>query len=102
MKSKKILIIIFSIVIMLSYNYILASDVFSSNEGVYENDDATNSVEQITTSAKEAYDLDEYIETINKSVNENLGQEVDFKDIANELLNKNNINHKNVVTKLLE
>ena len=102
MKSKKILIIIFSIVIMLSYNYILASDVFSSNEVVYDNDDTTKSVEQITTSAKEAYDLDEYIETINKSVNENLGQEVDFKDIANELLNKNNINHKNVVTKLLE
>ena len=102
MKSKKILIIIFSIVIMFSYNYILASDFFSSNEGVYENDDTTKSVEQITTSAKEAYDLDEYIETINKSVNENLGQEVDFKDIANELLNKNNINHKNLVTKLLE
>ena len=83
MKSKKILIIIFSIVIMFSYNYILASDVFSSNEEVYDNADTTKSVEQITTSAKEAYDLDEYIETINKSVNENLGQEVDFKDIAN-------------------
>lgn len=70
-----------------------SNDVLKTTEGVNDN---------ITKSAKETYNLDEYVETINNSVNQNLGQEIDFKNIANELLNKNNINYKNIFTKLIE
>lgn len=99
MRLKKIVFLIFLLLIVISNN-IFASDVFSSNGKISDNTNSTT--EDITQSASEAYDLDEYIDTINKSVNENLGQDIDFKNTAKEILNKNDINHKNLFTKLLE
>ena len=99
----KIFILIITCFLILKTNSVFASEVFSSNTST---DDVSKTTEEVTNniteSTKKTYNLDEYIDTINNSVNENLGQEIDFKNIANELLNKNDINHKNLFTKLLE
>lgn len=99
----KIFILIIICFLILKTNFVFASEVFSSN---ISTDDVSKITEEVTNniteSTKKTYNLDEYIDTINNSVNENLGQEIDFKNIANELLNKNDINHKNLFTKLLE
>ena len=100
MNFKKIVFLLFLLLLVCINDSVFASDVFSSNEKI--NNITNETSDNITESARETYDLDEYIDTINKSVNENLGQNIDFKNIANELLNKNNINHKNLFTKLLE
>lgn len=104
-KLYKIFIPILIIIYLLTFNveFVLASDVFSGSDSL---DDVSKTTEEmtdnITKSTKETYNLDEYVETINNSVNQNLGQEIDFKNIANELLNENDINYKNLFTKLLE
>lgn len=104
-KLYKIFIPILIIIYLLTFNveFVLASDVFSGGDSL---DDVSKTTEEmtdnITKSTKETYNLDEYVETINNSVNQNLGQEIDFKNIANELLNENDINYKNLFTKLLE
>lgn len=99
MKLRKILV--FFVILLCNFSCIFAGDVFSSDEkiNIEVNKNNTNN---ITNSTKETYNLDEYIDTINKSVNQNLGQDIDFKQMANDILNKNNINHKNLFTKLLE
>lgn len=108
-KSKKRLSKIFIAMLIITcfstfnVGIIFSSDIFSggsaSNDVLKTTEDVNDN---ITKSAKETYNLDEYVETINNSVNQNLGQEIDFKNIANELLNKNNINYKNIFTKLIE
>lgn len=99
----KIFILIITCFLILKTNFVFASEVFSSNTST---DDVSKTTEKVTNniteSTKKTYNLDEYIDTINNSVNENLGQEIDFKNIANRLLNKNDINHKNLFAKLLE
>lgn len=99
----KIFILIITCFLILKTNFVFASEVFTSNTST---DDVSKTTEEVTNniteSTRKTYNLDEYIDTINNSVNENLGEEIDFKNIANELLNKNDINHKNLFTKLLE
>ena len=93
----KIFILIIICFLILKTNFVFASEVFTSNTST---DDVSKTTEEVTNniteSTRKTYNLDEYIDTINNSVNENLGQEIDFKNIANELLNKNDINHKNI------
>lgn len=108
-KSKKRLSKIFIAMLIITcfstfnVGIIFSSDIFSSGSASNDVLKTTEGVnDNITKSAKETYNLDEYVETINNSVNQNLGQEIDFKNIANELLNKNNINYKNIFTKLIE
>lgn len=99
----KIFILIIICFLILKTNFVFASEVFTSNTST---DDVSKTTEEVTNniteSTRKTYNLDEYIDTINNSVNENLGEEIDFKNIANELLNKNDIDHKNLFTKLLE
>lgn len=103
MKIKKkilycyILYIIFNVVFS---NVIFAFDVFEDNNNLEENVEKNN--QSITDSAAQMYNLDEFVDTINNSVNENLGQDIDFKNIAKQLLDKNDIDHKNLFTKLIE
>lgn len=104
-KLYKIFIPILIIIYLLTFNveFVLASDAFSGSDSLNDVSKTTEEMtDNITKSTKETYNLDEYVETINNSVNQNLGQEIDFKNIANELLNKNDINYKNLFTKLLE
>ena len=101
-KQKKIIIITVICFVIILFNNVYAKDIFSNN---YDNNTVQNeqtSLENITNSTSEMYDLDEFIETINNSVEDNIGQEIDFKNMANDILNKNNINHKNLILKLVE
>ena len=72
---KKIITCFFLIVVF--FGYIKAADVF----------DSTNSA---------------IINTINSSVRENIGEDFNFKNMANEIINKNNINYKKIFMKLLD
>lgn len=102
MKKKKIFIITYIFLAITLFNTIYAADVFSSDESNVNTQSTEQTLENVTDSAAQMYNLDEFVETINDSVNENIGQEIDFKNIANDILNKNNINHKNLILKLVE
>ena len=98
---KKIITCFFLIVVF--FSYIKAADVFNSTNSVFSsNSTSSDTVQDITKSAAKIYSLDEYIDTINSSVRENIGADFDFKDMANEIINKNNINYKNIFMKLLD
>lgn len=97
-KKFKEYIFILGIFILFSSN-VYASDVFD-----IQNKDTTaqESVENVTKAVSQSYNLDEFVKTINDSVNENLDVEIDFEDMANQLLNKNDIGNRSIFTKLLE
>lgn len=98
---KKIITCFFLIVVF--FGYIKAADVFDSTNSVFSSDSTSlDSVQDITQSAAKTYNLDEYINTINSSVRENIGEDFNFKNMANEIINKNNINYKNIFMKLLD
>lgn len=98
---KKIITCFFIIVFF--FSYIKAADVFDSTNSVFSSDSTSlDSVQDITQSAAKTYNLDEYINTINSSVRENIGEDFNFKNMANEIINKNNINYKNIFMKLLD
>lgn len=102
MKQKKIFFIIFIFVAISFYNEIYCANVFSSDENKYDIKSSEENLDKVTDSAAQMYNLDEFVETINDSVKENIGQEIEFKNIANDILNKNNIDHKNLILKLVE
>lgn len=98
---KKIITCFFLIVVF--FSYIKAADVFDSTNSVFSSDSTSiDTVQDITQSAAKTYNLDEYINTINSSVRENIGEDFNFKNMANEIINKNNINYKNIFMKLLD
>ena len=98
---KKIITCFFLIVVF--FGYIKAADVFDSTNSVFSSDSTSlDSVQDITQSAAKTYNLDEYINTINSSVRENIGEDFNFKNMANEIINKNNINYKKIFMKLLD
>lgn len=98
---KKIITCFFLIVVF--FGYIKAADVFDSTNSVFSSDSTSlDTVQDITQSAAKTYNLDEYINTINSSVRENIGEDFNFKNMANEIINKNNINYKNIFMKLLD
>lgn len=98
---KKIITCFFLIVVF--FSYIKAADVFDSTNSVFSSDSTSlDSVQDITQSAAKTYNLDEYINTINSSVRENIGEDFNFKNMANEIINKNNINYKKIFMKLLD
>ena len=102
MKKIKLFVITYIFIVITLFSTVYGADIFSSN-GSTENIQSTEeTLENATDSAAKMYNLDEFVETINDSVNENIGQEIDFKNIANDILNKNNINHKNLILKLVE
>lgn len=98
---KKIITCFFLIVVF--FGYIKAADVFDSTNSVFSSDSTSlDTVQDITQSAAKTYNLDEYINTINSSVRENIGEDFNFKNMANEIINKNNINYKKIFMKLLD
>ena len=98
---KKIITCFFLIVVF--FGYIKAADVFDSTNSVFSSDSTSlDSVQDITQSAAKTYNLDEYINTINSSVRENIGEDFNFKNMANEIKKKNNINYKKIFMKLLD
>ena len=74
----KIFILIITCFLILKTNFVFASEVFTSNTST---DDVSKTTEEVTNniteSTRKTYNLDEYIDTINNSVNENLGQEIE-------------------------
>lgn len=98
---KKIITCFFLIVVF--FGYIKAADVFDSTNSVFSSDSTSlDTIQDITQSAAKTYNLDEYINTINSSVRENIGEDFKFKNMANEIINKNNINYKSIFMKLLD
>ena len=84
------------------FNNVYGKDVFSINDDNNSVQSQETTLENITQSTSEMYNLDEFVETINNSVKENIGQEFELKNIANDILNKNNINYKNLILILVE
>lgn len=94
MKLKIIVINVVLLLLLLPCN-VFASDVFSKTS---INEETS---QDITKTASDMYNLDEFIGTINSSVNENLKEDIDFKDIADQFINKNDINYTKIGTKLI-
>lgn len=91
----KITVVYILVIFYMSFSSLFAADVFSTssiNEGT---------TEDITKEASDMYNLDEFIGTINSSVNEYLDEDIDFKNIADQLINKNNIDYTRLLTKLI-
>lgn len=101
MKTNKMILVVIMCIFFTLFNNIYATDVFSQESENVENVDNLNQVEDITQSASDVYNLDEYIDTINRSVSENLEEKIDFRDMASELINKNDINYNKLFTKLI-
>ena len=98
---KKIIVCIFVIIVF--FSYIKAAETFDSINNVFSsNGTSSENSADITKSAADIYNLDDFVETINRSVKENIDEEIDFKNMAKEILNKNNINYKNIFMKLLD
>ena len=77
---KKIITCFFLIVVF--FGYIKAADVFDSTNSVFSSDSTSlDTVQDITQSAAKTYNLDEYINTINSSVRENIGEDFNFKNM---------------------
>ena len=102
MKKIKLISITCILFVITLFSTIYASDVFSSDKNKDDIKNSEQTLENVTNSAAQMYNLDEFVNTINDSVNKNIGQEIDFKNIANDVLNKNNINHKNLILKIVE
>lgn len=101
-KQKKVIIITVVCFVITLFNNVYGKDVFSINDDNNSVQSQETTLENITQSTSEMYNLDEFVETINNSVKENIGQEFELKNIANDILNKNNINYKNLILKLVE
>ena len=76
-----------------------------SNTTIYAEELESESKEftsqDITNEVSENFDIDSYIENINKYVSEIGIEGIDFEDIANSLVNSNKVDYKNIFLKLL-
>ncbi len=92
-KAKKI-ILITVLVIHLFFNSLIYAEDIELNEKTDLNQDITKEV-------SENFNIDSYIEDINKYVADTGIEGIDFKDIANSLVNVNKVDYKNIFMKLL-
>lgn len=94
--KKKVFLFISIIAILISSNVYAQSDFSSELQ-----DSESSNIEEVKKSVSDTYNLDEFVNTINDSVNENLEENIDFENMADELLNKNDIGQKSLITKLI-
>lgn len=86
---KKGKIILFSFILLISCSFVLAESTESSIQ------------ENVTNQISKNFNLDVYIEDINKYVEDIGSAGIDFDDITTSLVKSNSIDYKNIIAKLL-
>ena len=89
--QKKIFICIFLFIILFSIKNIYA-------DSINENEDKNEQTKDMVSSN---LNLDEYVSNINKYVEDTGMEGVDFNDIATSLIQNNDIEYKNIISKVL-